>query len=593
VIVRVLPQLVRLRLRFLVALAAAAVLTVAGDAALRDTLALQLGDPRVHAVASEQRLLAERIARTADRLAAAPPAERSTLREILEESLARTSELQGAFRSVDAPAGAGRLPAPQRLPEWRALETAQDRLRERSEALARRAAAAPPAPREDLAAAASEVRDTASASVAAGERWLQAAERQRSALLQHQRRVHRALAGGALGALAGAWLLAFEPALRGLRRRAEQGDDARYRTLVERCPNAVVVAVDGWLAYVNPAATALWRADGPAALVGTPAYGLFHPDDREAARARLDEAERGRTFRRPLEFRLLRLDETEARGLLHLAPVVHEGSRGVEMIFVDVTEQRGEEERRRALETRVRAAERVESLALMAGGVAHDFSNLLTAIIANAEMLRLLVRDDRVQTATVEEVLTAANTASELVEQLLTYAGGGVIHPEPVELGELVAETLRLLRRRIRDGVELRLLADPDAPPVRGDRAQLRQIVMNLVLNAAEAIVGPSGQVEVRVRRMHLDRDFFEGGEHDPDVGPGDYVMLEVADDGTGMDAATRARIFDPFFSRRRPGRGLGLAAVLGIVRRHRGAIAVESEPGNGSLFRVALPPAR
>jgi signal transduction histidine kinase len=273
--------------------------------------------------------------------------------------------------------------------------------------------------------------------------------------------------------------------------------------------------------------------------------------------------------------------------------VLHEGARGVEAIFVDVTEQRSEESRRLALETRLRSAERVESLALMAGGVAHDFSNLLTAIIANAEMLRLLVRDDSAQTNTVEEVLGAANTAAELVQQLLTYAGGGAVHLEPVDLGELCTETLRLLRRRVPESIELRLLSEADVPPVRGDRSQIRQIVLNLVLNATEAIPGRPGSVEVRVRRARIDRPFLDASQHDPDIGPGDYVLLEVADDGSGMDAATRARIFDPFFSRRRAGRGLGLAAVLGIVRRHRGAIAVESEPGGGSLFRVALPPAR
>ena len=203
------------------------------------------------------------------------------------------------------------------------------------------------------------------------------------------------------------------------------------------------------------------------------------------------------------------------------------------------------------------------------------------------------MRDDRAQTATVEEVLGAANTAAELVDQLLTYAGGGAVHMEPVDLGELAAETIRLLRRRVPEHVELRLLSDPEVGRVLGDRAQLRQILLNLVLNATEAIVTPPGHIEVRVRRLRVDRTFLDQSLHDPEIGPGDYVLLEVADTGTGMDSATRARIFDPFFSRRRSGRGLGLAAVLGIVRRHRGAIAVESELGNGSLFRVALPPAR
>jgi PAS domain S-box-containing protein len=588
---RLLPSLGRLRLRFLAALAIAAGLTAATELALRDVLALELAAPRVQAAAGEQRVLAERIAQAARRAASAPDDERGALLAQLDASLERSREIQQGFRSVDAAAGAPRGFAPLALPEWREFDASHQQLRSSLEVLRAGLAAAPH--REGLVAPAQEVAARAEAFAGASARWVESLDRARERAVLRERKVHRAFAAGSLAALLGAWLLAFEPALRALRRRAAEGSDARYRTLVERCPNAVVVSLDGWLAYANPAAAALWRAESVAALLGTPAASLFHPDDRSQARERLEEAAHGRTFRRPIELRILRFDGSEGRALLHLAPVLHEGARGVEAIFVDVTEQRSDEARRQTLETRLRAAERVESLALMAGGVAHDFSNLLTAIIANAEMLRLLVRDDSAQTATVDEVLSAANTAAELVEQLLTYAGGGAVHMEAVELGELAAETLRLLRRRVPEGVELRLLSEPGAPPVRGDRAQLRQIVLNLVLNASEAIAAPTGHVEIRVRRMRVDRAFLEASLHDPDVGPGEYVLLEVADTGVGMDAPTRARIFDPFFSRRRAGRGLGLAAVLGIVRRHHGAIAVESEPGNGSLFRVALPPMR
>ena len=589
---RLLPRLGRLRLRFLVALLVAAALTAASEIAVRDVLALELAAPRAYAAAGEQRALAERIAQAALRTASEPPGERAALLASLDGALRRSSEIQQSFRSVDATTAVPRAFAPQALPEWHELEALQEQLRA-SAAVLRASATGATVERDALAEAAGEVRASADAFAEGNARWLRAVERAREHALRRERDTQRAFAAGSLAALLGAWLLAFEPALYALRRRAADGSDARYRTLVERCPNAVVVAVDGWLAYANPAAAALWRGESVAALIGTPAASLFHPDDRSEARERLEESARGRTFRRPLELRILRLDGSEGRALLHLAPVVHEGARGVEAILVDVTEQRGEEVRRQSLETRLRAAERVESLALMAGGVAHDFSNLLTAIIANAEMLRLLVREDAAQTATVEDVLGAANTAAELVEQLLTYAGGGAVHMEPVELGELASETLRLLRRRVPEGVELRLLSEPDVPPARGDRAQLRQIVLNLVLNASEAIEGPTGHIEIRVRRMRVDRAFLDASLHDPEVTPGEYVLLEVSDTGVGMDAATRARIFDPFFSRRRSGRGLGLASVLGIVRRHRGAIAVESEPGNGSLFRVALPPAR
>lgn len=587
-----LSRFARLRLRFVLALAVAAGLTVATEVALRNVLALGLTDPRTHALIGEQRMLAERLAQTALRVTAATGAEREHLLASLDGTLLRSAEIQDAFRSVDAAAQAPRGLAPQAVPGWRELEAGHERLLASANALAERLAAAH-ASSELVAGAADAVVAASAAFFAASEHWLRAGEVARERELRREHGVHRALAGGALAALVGAWLLAFEPALLTLRRRAADGGDARYRALVERCPNAVMVSVDDWLVYANAAAAALWRGEGPAVLLGTATASLFHPDDRSEARERFEEAARGRTFRRPLELRMLRLDGSEGRALLYLAPVTHEGARAVEAIFVDVTEQRAEEARRQSLEQRLHSAERVESLALMAGGVAHDFSNLLTVMIANAEMLRLLVRDDRAQTATVDEVLGAANTAAELVHQLLTYAGGGAVHMESVDLGELASETIRLLRRRVPEQVELRLLSEPEVGPVLGDRAQLRQILLNLVLNATEAIAAPSGHVELRVRRIRVDRAFLDMGLHDPEVGPGDYVLLEVADTGAGMDAATRARIFDPFFSRRRPGRGLGLATVLGIVRRHRGAIAVESEPGNGSLFRVALPRAR
>jgi PAS domain S-box-containing protein len=589
---RMLSQLGRLRLRFVFALAVAAGLTVATERALHESLALDLADPRAHALIGEQRMLAERIAQTAVRASDAPIGERAELVASLELAMLRSVEIQDGFRSVDAASGAPRSLAPQAVPGFGDLDARHGQLRTAARVLVERLAA-DPTRREARGPDTDAVVAEARGFVASTERWIRSIDEARARELEREARIHLALAGGSLAALAAAWLLAFEPAVRTLRRRAESGRDARDRTLVERCPNAVIVAVDDWLVYANGAAAALWRCEVPAALIGTPAASLFHPDDREEAKARLDEAVRGRTFRRPLELRTLRQDGTEGRALLYLAPVVHEGERAVEAIFVDVTEQRTEETRRVSLETRLRSAERVESLALMAGGVAHDFSNLLTAIIANAEMMRLLVRDDGAQTATVEEILGAANTAAELVDQLLTYAGGGAVHMEPVELGELATETIRLLRRRVPEHVELRLLSEPEVGPVLGDRAQIRQILLNLVLNAAEAIAVPPGHIEVRVRRLRVDRAFLDQSLHDPETQPGDYVLLEVADTGSGMDSATRARIFDPFFSRRRSGRGLGLAAVLGIVRRHRGAITVESEPGNGSLFRVALPPAR
>lgn len=249
-----------------------------------------------------------------------------------------------------------------------------------------------------------------------------------------------------------------------------------------------------------------------------------------------------------------------------------------------------EEERRRMLEERLHAAERLESLALMAADVAQDLNILIGAIIANAELAEA-ADSQREPEASVGEILAAARTASELVRTLLSYAGEGEI--DEVDLGATVAEAVRLLLPRTPARVMLRLDVARDVPPVRGYRAQLRQIAMNLISNAMKAIGDEPGRVDVRVRAGHVDQAFLDASHHGADVATGPCVMLEVEDTGVGMDAATRARVFHPFCSTKSAGPGLGLVAVPGMVRRHRGAIAVEAEPSRGSRFLVALPQAR
>jgi PAS domain S-box-containing protein len=552
------------------ALAVAAALTAASELALQRVVALELVDPRFRAAVGEQRMLAERIAQTGLRAAGLAEPGRTALVGPLESAIARWSRNHAAFRSVAAPAGPPRGFAVQALPEWAALDAAQLRLHEAAARLAEQLRAPGGAAAGDaLGARARELDGAAADFVAATERWLAAVEGVRARRVLRERGAHRAFAGGTLASLALAAALALAPAPRP--RRAAPLDDSRYRDLVERCPDAVFVVVEGAIAYANPAAAELFGARDRDALAGVPALSLVHPDDRAVVRERLAPRDAG-AGREPLEIRILRRDGSERRGLLHAAAVEHEGAAAVEVICADVTE-------RRLAESRLRAAERVESLALMVAGIAHDWNSLLTAIIANAEMLQALVRDVPAASSNVAEILAATDAAAELVGQLLAFAGGSARPRERVDVGELTEETLRLVRRRLPAGVELSFRREAGVPPVHGDRVRLRQVVLNLALNAVEAIREPPGRIEVRVARERLPE--------------GDYVVLEVSDDGVGMDEATRARIFDPFFSTKLPGRGLGLAAALGIVRDHGGAISVESAAGRGARFRVALPPAR
>jgi signal transduction histidine kinase/CheY-like chemotaxis protein len=236
--------------------------------------------------------------------------------------------------------------------------------------------------------------------------------------------------------------------------------------------------------------------------------------------------------------------------------------------------------------------QKLESLGVLAGGVAHDFNNLLTGIMGNASLaIECLPREARHLRTVLEDVVSASERAAHLTRQLLAYAGKGRFIIERIDLSEIVRAITHLIQSSIPKNACLRLELADDLDAVEADATQLQQIVMNLVINAAEAIPADrSGEVVVTTRNEELGAgrpgQAFAAGE----AGPGRYVVLEVRDTGQGMDDATRARIFDPFFTTKFTGRGLGLAAVLGIVRSHKAALEVQSAPGAGSTFRVLFP---
>ncbi|MCA8980297.1 MAG: response regulator [Planctomycetes bacterium] len=245
--------------------------------------------------------------------------------------------------------------------------------------------------------------------------------------------------------------------------------------------------------------------------------------------------------------------------------------------------------RRRELERQMLHAQKLESLGLLAGGVAHDFNNLLTAIIGSAELARLELHGHAAADL-LENVITAASRAAELSAQLLAYSGGAPLMSGPVNLNEVIEEMLRLTTVSVSKLARVTSRLDPELPPVEGDVGQLRQVVMNLLTNASEALDGKAGDVVVRTGVADVSRaelgEYHLGEDRTADR----YVFVDVEDTGCGMDSATQQRIFDPFFTTKFTGRGLGLAALLGIVRGHGGAIRVRSLVGNGSQVRVLLP---
>lgn len=259
-------------------------------------------------------------------------------------------------------------------------------------------------------------------------------------------------------------------------------------------------------------------------------------------------------------------------------------------IALDVTERRrldGE-----VLRARLERSQRLEQLGLLVGGIAHDFNNLLTAVQGNVALARQRLPEGAPGAEHLEDALREAEIAAELTQQLLAYAGRGRLRTEPLDLSDLVGQLGKLMRSSVSKKAILAFDLQSELPPISADSAQVRQVVLNLVTNASDALVGNEGRIVVRTYVTRADRAMLSEAFVDDGLPEGSYVVIEVRDSGHGMDAETQTRAFDPFFSTKDRGQGLGLAATLGIVRQHRGAILVSTRPKHGSTFKVLLPAA-
>ena len=256
----------------------------------------------------------------------------------------------------------------------------------------------------------------------------------------------------------------------------------------------------------------------------------------------------------------------------------------------DLTERKENEAERARLEAQVQHSQKLESLGVLAGGIAHDFNNLLVAILGNAGLALMDLSEDAAAREKVVEIERAAVRASELTDQMLAYAGKSKFDIKPINLNNLVEEMGHLLETVISKKATVTYDFAGDLPAIKGDPVQVRQIVMNLITNASESLADTPGAIKVSTGVVMVDHEFLSSAYVAQDLLPGEYVCLSVEDTGCGMDESTAQRIFDPFFTTKFTGRGLGLAAVLGIVRGHGGAIALNTTPGRGSSFRVLFP---
>ena len=368
------------------------------------------------------------------------------------------------------------------------------------------------------------------------------------------------------------------------RRIVEQLNDAlqQLRFHVERMPLAHIVwdsefKVVDW----NPAARRVFGYSKKEAL-GMSGRDLVPPDIRAAVDHIWKDAVHGDTSSHSLNENV-RKDGTRITCEWFNTPLVDADGkiRGVASMAMDISE-------RTVIEAQLRDSQKLESLGVLASGVAHDFNSLLTVIIANTSLLRSSLAETDHNRESLELIEQAGFRASELVNHLMAYARSGRHRPQPTNLNELVREIIPFLRKSIGAGHSIRTRLTPRLPEIRADRGQLEQILLNLCLNAQQAMP-EGGGIKVATRAVTLTAA-QAGRCVPPEIHPGKYVELTVADTGCGMSAEMASRIFDPFFTTKPTGHGLGMATVLGILRQHQGAARLDTEVGRGTTVRVYFP---
>jgi PAS domain S-box-containing protein len=369
--------------------------------------------------------------------------------------------------------------------------------------------------------------------------------------------------------------------------RALQEAEDRLRQIVEVAFEGLAVSEQGRFVEVNEGFASAFGCR-PAELVGSEILERVAPECRE------DVAEKIRAGHdRPYESCCLRRDGTPFPVEVCGRATTYQGRPARVTALRDLTERKNAEKARRRLERQLQETQKLESLGVLAGGIAHDFNNILMGLMGNADLALLRLPPESPVRENVQRVLALAERAAELTRQMLAYSGKGQYLLCAVDLSDLVRDCAQLLAASVSKKADLRLETADHGPRILADASQLRQVVMNLVTNASEALGEGQGTITVTTGEAQADRSYLARARLGEGLEPGSYAFLEVTDTGCGMDEETRSHLFDPFYSTKFTGRGLGLAAVLGITRAHHGAILVTSQPGRGTAVRVLFPPGK
>jgi PAS domain S-box-containing protein len=390
----------------------------------------------------------------------------------------------------------------------------------------------------------------------------------------------------------GMWGLVRDITLRKRVQREMRRSERKYRTLFENSAEALFVMTDVFL-DCNESAMKLFRCKKEDLIGHTPLdiSPEIQPDGQETA----DVAAEHMFAAMKGEEQFFYWQHKRPDGSLFDAEVLlisieMDDQHTLLASVRDVTEKRKQEEERRRFEAKVQETQKLESLGVLAGGIAHDFNNLLMGILGNADLALNEMSPVAPARTNLQQIERAARRAADLCKQMLAYSGRGRFMIEPINLSELVEEMAHMLQVSVSKKAVLKYNFAASLPLFEGDATQVRQVVMNLITNASDALEERSGVISISTGFMDCDENYLNDNSLSMELPEGRYVYMEVSDSGSGMDEQTRRRIFEPFFTTKFTGRGLGLAAVLGIVRGHKGAIKVYSEPGRGTTFKVLFP---
>jgi PAS domain S-box-containing protein len=357
--------------------------------------------------------------------------------------------------------------------------------------------------------------------------------------------------------------------------------EANYRSLVERSPDAIFLHRDGKFVYANPAALKLFGAEKPQQVLGLSIFDIVPPENHDLVDRRIRQAAGGETTP-PLEQQILRLDGTPLDVESASAPFTYEGQSAVQTIMRDITE-------RRQLEQQLRQSQKMEAIGQLAGGVAHDFNNMLAVIRGNAELLLMDAEPYTPETKEcLKQVTAAAERAANLTRQLLAFSRKQVMQSRPLVLNDVIADLSKMLKRIIGEHIDLQCRYAAQLPFVQADAGMIEQVLLNLAVNARDAMPR-GGHLLITTDAARFDAAY---ARTHPEAGAGEFVCLTVSDTGTGIAPEHLPRIFEPFFTTKEVGKGtgLGLATVYGIVKQHQGWLEVASQPGAGATFKIFLP---